>query len=122
MRSKQPGVVTTNSDDVLGDMCAGMLYSRSTSKRDGHERQGVERTYFLRVPVCHCHFPPIGLQPGRGSQDGCGGLGERGKRRRREGLQPPLPGTDHVDLMYLHVYIRAYIYIYIFIYIYIYRG
>ena len=27
-RSKQPGVVTTNFDDVLGDICAGMLYSR----------------------------------------------------------------------------------------------
>ena len=25
-RSKQPGVVTTNFDDVLGDICAGMLY------------------------------------------------------------------------------------------------
>ena len=27
-RSKQPSVVTTNFDDVLGDICAGMLYSR----------------------------------------------------------------------------------------------
>ena len=98
MRSKQPDVVTTNADDVLWVMCEVLLYSRSTSKRDGHARQAGERTYFLWLPVCHCHDPPTGLQSGRGSQDGGGDLGETEKRRRSR------ERTTLILCIYMYIY------------------